>query len=114
MATFGTGRPERRAGAPRRRRPGGRPEGLERRVEWRRLPERTGRTRPRPGRGRVTAPPVGSRGHRPRPLGRKTAWSLLAAALAALTAGIMLPDGLLLAFGIVAAGVAGHLFEPPP
>lgn len=59
--------------------------------------------------GRPRAP----REYRPRPHGRKAAWFVSALAVVAFTAGIILPNGLLLASGIVAAGLAGHLFDPP-
>lgn len=57
--------------------------------------------------------PCAPRAHRRRPHGRQAAWCVLALALAAFVAGIVLPHGLLLVSGIVAAGIAGHLFEPP-
>ncbi|CAL9554394.1 DUF3040 domain-containing protein [Streptomyces sp. enrichment culture] len=60
-----------------------------------------------------TGHPRAPRAHRRRPHGRKAAWCLLTLALAAFTAGIILPHGLLLASGIVAAGIAGRLLEPP-
>jgi hypothetical protein len=57
--------------------------------------------------------PCAPREYQRRPHGRKTAWCVLVLALAAFIAGIILPHGLLLASGIVAAGIAGHLFERP-
>jgi hypothetical protein len=44
---------------------------------------------------------------------RGRAWALLAASLAMLVMGMVLPQGLLLASGLVAAGMATHLLAPP-
>ncbi|MGC9497571.1 DUF3040 domain-containing protein [Streptomyces sp. WG7] len=52
------------------------------------------------------------RPRRPREYRRVRAWLLLATALAALGAGIALAHGLLIATGLVLAGIAGELFDP--
>ncbi|MDX2906794.1 hypothetical protein PV464_43525, partial [Streptomyces scabiei] len=44
---------------------------------------------------------------------RGRAWALLAVSLAMLVLGMVLPQGLLLASGLVAAGMATHLLAPP-
>ncbi|QNP68395.1 DUF3040 domain-containing protein [Streptomyces roseirectus] len=49
---------------------------------------------------------------RPREYRRARAWWALGGAGALLLAGIVLPDGLLLATGLVAAGMAATLFDP--
>ncbi|MDW8808805.1 hypothetical protein P1P68_29435 [Streptomyces scabiei] len=50
----------------------------------------------------------------PRPNRRRgRAWALLAVSLAMLVMGMVLPQGLLLASGLVAAGMATHLLAPP-
>ncbi|RPK93660.1 hypothetical protein EES46_05385 [Streptomyces sp. ADI98-10] len=78
------------------------------------LAARTRREDPAFVRALSTGCPCAPREYRRRPHGRKkAAWCVLALALAAFTAGIVLPHGLLLASGIVAAGIAGDLFEPP-
>ncbi|MFF7735784.1 DUF3040 domain-containing protein [Streptomyces sp. NPDC007984] len=48
---------------------------------------------------------------RPRERGHGPAWTVLAVALAMLVTGMALPNGLLIAAGVVVAGVAGHLFD---
>ncbi|MFF3015719.1 DUF3040 domain-containing protein [Streptomyces sp. NPDC057939] len=55
-------------------------------------------------------------GHPRRPLEyrRGKAWMLLVVALAALTVGLVLPQGLLLAAGLVMAGEAARLLDPFP
>ncbi|MDX2389253.1 MULTISPECIES: DUF3040 domain-containing protein [unclassified Streptomyces] len=55
-------------------------------------------------------------GHPRRPLEhrRGRAWTLLTVALVTLTVGVMLPHGLLLAAGLVMAGEAVGLLDPPP
>lgn len=83
-------------------------------------------TRPRPARPplpRGTRPPhrdprftQGPETGRPPPggpRGRRGAWALLAASVVMLTAGAMLPQGLLLASGLVAAGLAAQMLTPP-
>lgn len=52
------------------------------------------------------------RPHRPREYRYRRAWLLLAVALGALAAGMVLAHGLLIAAGLVFAGVAGELFDP--
>ncbi|MFD9024424.1 DUF3040 domain-containing protein [Streptomyces parvulus] len=52
------------------------------------------------------------RPRRPREYRHHRAWLLLAAALAALSTGLLLPHGLLIAAGLVLAGIAGELFDP--
>ncbi len=52
------------------------------------------------------------RPRRPREYRRSPAWLVLAMAVAMLVTGIALPNGLLIATGLVVAGIAGHLFEP--
>ncbi|CAM5491440.1 DUF3040 domain-containing protein [Streptomyces pilosus] len=52
------------------------------------------------------------RPRRPREYRYARAWLLLAVALAVLGAGISLAHGLLVAAGLVLAGVAGELFDP--
>ncbi|MDW8805913.1 DUF3040 domain-containing protein [Streptomyces scabiei] len=49
---------------------------------------------------------------RPREYRHTRAWLLLALALAALGTGIALAHGLLIAAGLVLAGMAGELFDP--
>ncbi|WP_327668075.1 MULTISPECIES: DUF3040 domain-containing protein [unclassified Streptomyces] len=49
---------------------------------------------------------------RPREYRRLRAWLLLAVALAALGVGIALAQGLLIAVGLVMAGMAGELLSP--
>ncbi|MGC9378245.1 DUF3040 domain-containing protein [Streptomyces sp. MH13] len=49
---------------------------------------------------------------RPREYRRVRVWLLLATALAALGAGIALAHGLLIAAGLVLAGIAGELLDP--
>ncbi len=51
---------------------------------------------------------------RPRDRRRRWLWLLLVAALAVFGAGIVLPHGLLIATGLVLAGVAGELLAPGP
>ncbi|MET8331413.1 hypothetical protein [Streptomyces sp. NPDC005181] len=50
---------------------------------------------------------------RPREVRRGPAWALMALSLAMLITGMVLPNGLLLAAGLVTAGMAAHLFTPP-
>jgi hypothetical protein len=52
------------------------------------------------------------RPHPPREYRRRRAWLLLTTALAVLATGLTLPNGLLIAAGLVLAGVAGDLFDP--
>ncbi|MCF2129791.1 DUF3040 domain-containing protein [Strepomyces sp. STD 3.1] len=52
------------------------------------------------------------RPRRPREYRHHRAWLLLTAALAALATGLVLPHGLLIAAGLVLAGIAGELFDP--
>ncbi|WP_217161867.1 DUF3040 domain-containing protein [Streptomyces sp. AC512_CC834] len=52
------------------------------------------------------------RPRRPREYRYRRAWLLLAAALGALATGMFLAHGLLIAAGLVFAGVAGELFDP--
>ncbi|AOW88151.1 MULTISPECIES: DUF3040 domain-containing protein [Streptomyces] len=49
---------------------------------------------------------------RPREYRYRRAWLLLVAALGALATGVVLGHGLLIAAGLVFAGVAGELFDP--
>ncbi|GGX66155.1 hypothetical protein [Streptomyces minutiscleroticus] len=77
-----------------------------------RLPERP-KEQSGPGDPRFTRAPGSRRPHRPRKDRPGPAWPVLAAALALLTTGIALPSGLLTAAGLVMAGIAGHLFDPP-
>ncbi|MBO7939066.1 MULTISPECIES: DUF3040 domain-containing protein [Streptomyces] len=49
---------------------------------------------------------------RPREYRRTGAWWALAVALAVLITGVIIPDGLLIATGLVLAGMAGQLFDP--
>ncbi|NJP99116.1 hypothetical protein [Streptomyces zingiberis] len=42
---------------------------------------------------------------------RRVAWGLLLCAMPALSAGIIMEDGLLIAAGLVLVGVAAHFFE---
>ncbi|MBE1596883.1 MULTISPECIES: hypothetical protein [Streptomyces] len=60
-------------------------------------------------RGRL-APPLPPRAYRRR---RGRAWALLALSLVMLIMGMALPQGLLLASGLVTAGIATHLLAPP-
>lgn len=53
------------------------------------------------------------RPRRPREYRRGRAWSVLTAALACLGTGIAIGHGLLIATGLVVAGTAGYLFDPP-
>ncbi|WP_327420553.1 hypothetical protein OG763_05600 [Streptomyces sp. NBC_01230] len=52
------------------------------------------------------------RARRARTVRRRPAWALLALSLAMLITGMVLPHGLLLAAGLVAAGMAANLFTP--
>ncbi|MFE1235205.1 DUF3040 domain-containing protein [Streptomyces tendae] len=52
------------------------------------------------------------RPRRPREYRYHRAWLLLAVALGALATGIFLAHGLLIAAGLVFAGIAGELFDP--
>ncbi|MFE5257593.1 DUF3040 domain-containing protein [Streptomyces coelicoflavus] len=52
------------------------------------------------------------RPRRPREYRYRRAWLLLAVALGALATGVFLAHGLLIAAGLVFAGVAGELFDP--
>ncbi|NGO49298.1 DUF3040 domain-containing protein [Streptomyces ureilyticus] len=49
---------------------------------------------------------------RPREYRHGRAWLVLAIALACLGVGMALPQGILIAVGLVLAGAAGHLFDP--
>ncbi|AWW39073.1 MULTISPECIES: DUF3040 domain-containing protein [Streptomyces] len=49
---------------------------------------------------------------RPREYRRTGAWWALAVAVAVLITGVFLPDGLLIATGLVLAGIAAQLFDP--
>lgn len=49
---------------------------------------------------------------RPREYRRRSAWLLLAVAAVLFGVGVGIADGLLIASGVVAAGAAGHLFDP--
>ncbi|MET7687834.1 DUF3040 domain-containing protein [Streptomyces sp. NPDC005483] len=49
---------------------------------------------------------------RPREYRRTGAWGTLTVALALLTSGMALPEGILVAAGLVLAGIAGPLFDP--
>ncbi|MFF1720862.1 DUF3040 domain-containing protein [Streptomyces sviceus] len=49
---------------------------------------------------------------RPREYRRAGAWGTLAVALALLATGMALPEGLLVALGLVLAGIAVPLFDP--
>lgn len=60
--------------------------------------------------GLQTARPYQPREYRRR---RGPAWVLLALSLAMLVMGMVLPQGLLLASGLVTAGMATHLLAPP-
>ncbi|MFF0290877.1 hypothetical protein [Streptomyces sp. NPDC005262] len=57
----------------------------------------------------VRGPDTG-RPRRPRAVRRRPAWALLALSLAMLVTGMVLPHGLLLAAGLVMAGMAANLF----
>ncbi|MBR8639950.1 DUF3040 domain-containing protein [Streptomyces tuirus] len=52
------------------------------------------------------------RPRRPREYRTGPAWLVLSASSAMLVAGMVLPNGLLIAAAFVVAGVAGHLFDP--
>lgn len=52
------------------------------------------------------------RARRARTVRRRPAWVLLALSLAMLITGMVLPHGLLLAAGLVTAGMAANLFTP--
>ncbi|MEU6673069.1 DUF3040 domain-containing protein [Streptomyces sp. NPDC046853] len=56
---------------------------------------------------------AGGRPRRPREYRRGRAWAVLAFALVCLGTGIAIGHGLLIATGLVVAGMAGHLFDPP-
>ncbi|MEU6040690.1 DUF3040 domain-containing protein [Actinomadura sp. NPDC047616] len=64
------------------------------------------RSDPRFARGRDTGNPR-------RPRRRGWAWALLALSLATLAVGMVLPHGMLLASGLVTAGVATYLLSAP-
>ncbi|MCM2390498.1 DUF3040 domain-containing protein [Streptomyces albipurpureus] len=49
---------------------------------------------------------------RPREYRRRSAWLLLSVAVVLFGVGMGIADGLLIASGVVAAGAAGHLFDP--
>ncbi|MFF6779691.1 hypothetical protein [Streptomyces sp. NPDC012510] len=72
---------------------------------------RTRHSDPRSARGSEPGRPGPPRGHRGR---RGPAWALLAVSMAMLVTGVVLPQGLLLASGLVTAGMAAHLLAPPP
>ncbi|MFF4029616.1 hypothetical protein ACFYZ2_07560 [Streptomyces sviceus] len=61
---------------------------------------------------RFARAPGSGRPARPREYRRAGAWGTLAVALALLAAGMALPAGLLVALGLVLAGIAGPLFDP--
>ncbi|WP_392839191.1 hypothetical protein [Streptomyces sp. LN500] len=60
----------------------------------------------------VVRDPDTGRSRRPRAVRRRPAWVLLALSLAMLITGMVLPHGLLLAAGLVTAGMAANLFTP--
>ncbi|OEU85052.1 hypothetical protein DB35_29180 [Streptomyces abyssalis] len=68
------------------------------------LPEQRGQDGA-PGAGDRTAHPRGGRW-------RAAAWLVLVAAAVALVGGIVAGEGLLIAVGLVWAGISGHLFTP--
>ncbi|MEU2281486.1 DUF3040 domain-containing protein [Streptomyces sp. NPDC013178] len=74
------------------------------------LETRTQRGDPRFARGLGTGHPRRPREHRRR---RGPAWTLLALSAAMLITGMVLPQGLLLAVGLVTAGMATQLLAPP-
>jgi len=65
---------------------------------------------------RTAGPETGSRAGRGPSTHRRhgSAWAVLLSALAAVVAGMVLPHGLLLAAGLVLAGVGVSLFDAPP
>ncbi|MGW7315651.1 DUF3040 domain-containing protein [Streptomyces sp. NPDC054865] len=69
----------------------------------------TARTDPRFGHALNAGHP-----RRPPEYRRGRAWTLLTVALVTLTVGVVLPHGLLLAAGLVMAGEAVRLLDPPP
>lgn len=69
------------------------------------LEERMERSDPRFARGLDAGRPRPPREYR-----RRLAWVLLAVSVSMLVGGLVLPQGLLLATGLVVAGVAAHLF----
>ncbi|OPF84644.1 hypothetical protein VT50_0201005 [Streptomyces antioxidans] len=73
------------------------------------LEERMARSDPRFARGLGEGRP-----RRPREYRHGPAWALLAVSLAMQVVGMLLPQGLLLAAGLVVAGIAAHLFVSPP
>lgn len=74
------------------------------------LEARTRRSDARFARGLGTGRPRPPREYRRR---RGPAWALLAASMAMLVTGVVLPQGLLLAAGLVTAGIATYLLAPP-
>jgi len=50
---------------------------------------------------------------RPREFRRARAWFALIIGAGLLLAGLVLPDGLMIAAGLVASGIAVQLFDPP-
>ncbi|MFF3849300.1 DUF3040 domain-containing protein [Streptomyces sp. NPDC002328] len=73
----------------------------------------TKRSAPRFPRGLDTGRPRRPRSSR-RPRRRGPGWALLVLAAAMLIVGVTLPQGLLLASGLVTAGMATHLLTTPP
>ncbi|AQA12513.1 DUF3040 domain-containing protein [Streptomyces malaysiensis] len=78
-------------------------------IQLHELEERMARSDPRFARGLREGRP-----RRPREYRRGPAWVLLAVSLAMQVAGMLLPQGLLLAAGLVVAGIAAHQFVSPP
>ncbi|MFI7100952.1 hypothetical protein ACIBK8_16460 [Streptomyces sp. NPDC050161] len=71
-------------------------------------------TRRSTSRGARGVPPR-RRPHRPHAYRRRgPAWALLAASVAMLVMGMILPQGLLFASGLVTVGTATYLLAPPP
>lgn len=75
----------------------------------REIEERLRREDPRLARALATGRP-----HEPRAYRRRALWLLLAVALAVLGTGVVVAHGLLIAAGLVLAGVAGELLSPGP
>ncbi|GGZ20320.1 hypothetical protein [Streptomyces nitrosporeus] len=71
-----------------------------------------GRARPAPDRPRPAAGRTGRTPRPGRPVRTTLAWVWLVAGLAALLTGIGIGHGLLIAAGLVVAGVGGQLFDP--
>lgn len=66
----------------------------------------------RPEQREAGVPAAGERAARTRRRWRTAAWLVLATATAGLGFGIAAGEGLLIAAGLVLAGVSGHLFTP--